>query len=943
MKKILVVFCSFVSGIAAMAIEPEKDASGNLTFTVASGAESYSGIIEGNGISVTKKGAGSLTLTGANTFTGQLIVEEGTLIASTTAHEGQPDLIVKNGATFVSDGGGETWVKFPMSSIAIEGSGVDGQGAFVRKSGTSVRTSSAPPMSLTGDATVNFKIAHNPGAVSLNGYTLTKIGAKNWDACGSGVVSAKTDSADSFGKIIIAEGALQIQNAAFSNGSDKNVLVLKSGTALNMYSLNKKCPWSIKVEGDVTFTAKDESENKTVCLGGDVEISGGVLKFDHSKANSIWRFDGSVKATDGASLSFVDGITRFYGDVDLGPGTYTVSASDSKLPDARVEFLGNFTSSATAEQSFWPKKGVTRFRGSKEVSIASPIGDRWDKYDISTTGRVEVVDVNWFYHPNVTYLSGTYEIPQTLYITNSVWRGASKIIVGNNYSVGRVEMYDSIVTNSMTVGGLYTGKSGYVGGVLQYGGSVDMPKGAAVHIGGAKNRSHGYYEKHGGELSVGDSLYLGYFGYGVMNLHGGASTFAKITMSGKYDVASASSGSSVFYSNGGAYTYITELAFFKDATATNCESLMVLEGEGTKLRADTCTHYAASAVPSVAILAVNDGAEFNAGRTKRDASNHDKSQWLYSVDGGTLACSWYGEYWGTGDFLQDSVIVHSGGLKLNTVAEGGTFEWKMPLVSPTGKIVSSIALPSDESFEAEQGLYIAPPRVKISGSGTGAAAVALYDWKTRRVTGIKVVAPGSGYDENTKAYILNKSNGAVNPFECPVTLVDAPTTGNGFTKIGPGTYSFDVANTYHGPTTVAEGKLVVNNADGIPSGSSLRVESGATLDLKSHDITVPSLSGEGTVIAGGSLSVADSLTLPVKTAGKIVVDGQLTLGEGAKVVLDGDVETLDREVGTVLLSATSLVADKSLVLPALPEPWHISVGEKGITIRRMVGTVVILR
>ncbi|MBO7166730.1 MAG: hypothetical protein J6V88_04310, partial [Kiritimatiellae bacterium] len=598
----------------------------------------------------------------------------------------------------------------------------------------------------------------------------------------------------------------------------------------------------------------------------------------------------------------------------------------------------------TATQSFQTQKGLTRFSGSKEVSIASEIGYMYDKHnaDGGSTGRVEVVNVNWFYHPNKTYLSGKLNLPQVLYITNSVWSGGSKIYVGNNFSVGSLEMYDSVVTNNFNAGGTYSeGYEGTTGRVLQYGGSMYVPEGNAVYIGGAFGRSHGYYEKQGGELGVNADLYLGYYGYGAMYLSGGTSEFKKITLSGKYNTDKASSGSSVFYSNGGEKTEITELAVFKDGYATNCSSIMVLEGLGTQLNASTYKNYAIS--PSLTILAVNDGAEFIAGPCSRYSTEYDQSQWHYSIDGGTLSCDGYGSYWKDGKHLPNSLTVHSGGMTLNTMAEGGTFVWKMPLSAPTGKIISSIALPEDEAFQAEDGLYVAPPRVTISGSGTGAAAIALYDWKTRRVTGIKVVAPGTGYDENTKAYILTKSNGTQNPFECPITLVDAPTSGNGFTKIGPGTYSFDVANTYHGPTTVAEGTLVVNNADGIPSGSSLCVKSNATLDLKSHNISVPQLSGEGTIVAGGSLKVTDSLTLPVKTAGKITVNGSITLGEGTEVILDGDVETLDRYKRTVLLSATSLAIEGALVIPTLPEPWRVSVGAKGISVRRMVGTMVIVR
>jgi hypothetical protein len=64
---------------------------------------------------------------------------------------------------------------------------------------------------------------------------------------------------------------------------------------------------------------------------------------------------------------------------------------------------------------------------------------------------------------------------------------------------------------------------------------------------------------------------------------------------------------------------------------------------------------------------------------------------------------------------------------------------------------------------------------------------------------------------------------------------------------------------------------------------------------------------------------------------------------GTEVILDGDVETLDRYKRTVLLSATSLAIEGALVIPTLPEPWRVSVGAKGISVRRMVGTMVIVR
>ena len=176
------------------------------------------------------------------------------LTAAPTAHSGKPKLVVLNGATFESaGGGGNGWFPdgvLPFESISIEGAGVNGNGAFVRSSGTSMRTAEQPPMTLTGDATVNFTISHNPGAVSLNGYTLTKIGAGNWDGYNNGVVSANLDRDGSYGKIVIKEGKLQLQYQAITLGSDKNVLTFMAGTAFNMYPVSWLIPFHCSYQED---------------------------------------------------------------------------------------------------------------------------------------------------------------------------------------------------------------------------------------------------------------------------------------------------------------------------------------------------------------------------------------------------------------------------------------------------------------------------------------------------------------------------------------------------------------------------------------------------------------------------------------------------------------------------------------------------------------------
>ena len=142
--KYIIGIISAVVGLTAAAVTPVVDeATGNVTLHVESD-ETYAGVIAGEGITVTKTGAGTLTLSGANTFTGTLLVKEGMLVAAPANTAGKPALVVKNGASFKSAGGGSTWGAnaLNLASVTIEGAGVEGKGAFIRSGGTACMSDS---------------------------------------------------------------------------------------------------------------------------------------------------------------------------------------------------------------------------------------------------------------------------------------------------------------------------------------------------------------------------------------------------------------------------------------------------------------------------------------------------------------------------------------------------------------------------------------------------------------------------------------------------------------------------------------------------------------------------------------------------------------------------------------------------------------------------------
>ena len=214
------------------------------------------------------------------------------------------------------------------------------------------------------------------------------------------------------------------------------------------------------------------------------------------------------------------------------------------------------------------------------------------------------------------------------------------------------------------------------------------------------------------------------------------------------------------------------------------------------------------------------------------------------------------------------------------------------------------------------------------------------------MTGIRVVSPGTGYDENTTATInppTASNPGTASGYECSVTLADAPTTGAGFVKQGKGTYTFARANTYNGPTKVEGGTLVFANASSLPAGSGLAVSAGATADLDGKTFTVPTLEGAGTV-ADGSLVATSSVTLAMMTNSALQVEGSLTLGDGAAVLLTGSIAGLDPDKSNVLLSAAGgIVCAGAVSVPSLPAPWAVQVRAKTITVGRLVGTTIIIK
>lgn len=894
------------------AVTPEVDGSGNYTFTVDSGTETYASVISGSGITVTKKGAGILQLTAANTFNGTINIEAGTLKAAPAALTGKPDVNITSKARLdVSGNGGTAWTTW-LGNVTASGHGPDGQGAIWRLSGNVTDMKLMNSLTLAADTTIsnNYQFFVHNSTYNGNGHVLTKAGSGDWFVYGN----AGSMTPGEGGRIRLSSGSWTVQTGPFFSGNESAALELAGASFISKgYNRWRTLPWTLDVTKgstiSVTATAADGDKPYENRFAGPVTMTA----------------DLTVSPNSGYFVNFENTVTSADADLTVdGVGT--------------VVFKKPVTLNATAgwKSTFRPKKGLSRFTGGEGHYFGGNI------YANPGAGNVEFVDAGYVSlssaNGNQTYVSGTFASPVRLSITNTVFASANRpTLVGNEGGyAGYMEIESgSVVTNTFYIGGLNITGTAY-GRVRQRGGSVATTGNFMV---GNGPRSQGFYDLAGGSFTMlsGSAGMIGHNGFGTFKQRGGEIANANSIKLGK------NGGGGVFHQTGGYSRTYLQFGDGTSDTGTGSSGLYAVEGVATTNVAKEWVIFQPTNAYT-GILAVNDGALFRAAKVYRDSSASAAGSLSYfglSVNGGVLspggADTWSGE-WCVNAAAPNDVLVHGGGIVVEPES-AGAYSFKFPLAAPTGKVVASVALPDSAAFLADN-KYMGPARVVISGAGRGAAAVAEFDEATRTITGIRVVAPGTDYDDSTTATITS-SDGSTT-YVCAVTVADAPTTGAGLTLRGNGTLTLKAANTYKGPTSVEGGTLVFQHASGIPSGSDISVAAGATLDLNGIARTTPRLSGAGTI--AGSLTVTEGLSFAMQSNATMQVSGTVTLADGAEIVLTGSLDDLDKERRNVLLRAEGgIVRQGSLALPELPSQWKVSVTDTTVYANWSHGTIIFVR
>jgi fibronectin-binding autotransporter adhesin len=274
-----------------------------------------SGQIGGAG-SIVKSGASTLALATANSFTGTVDIQGGTLQTENGGALANATVTVENGATLDFDGqnvGGMV--------VDASGSGVGGIGAIIN-SGGGIAPQTIRAITLLGDTTFGgsggWEMNNSGGTASLTGaFNLTKVGANTVTIQNLTTVDA------GLGNIDIQAGTLLFSGITPGMGDATKTVTVESGATLAFGSDSVTWLKNFVFNGDGTTVNLNNEGGANNIMAGPITLNGNCVFTDGGVqliiSNTISGSGGLIKS--GTAPLILDGTT--------GPNTYTGDTSVS--------------------------------------------------------------------------------------------------------------------------------------------------------------------------------------------------------------------------------------------------------------------------------------------------------------------------------------------------------------------------------------------------------------------------------------------------------------------------------------------------------------------------------------------------------------------------------------------------------------------------------------
>jgi autotransporter-associated beta strand protein len=868
-----------------------------------------SGVITNPG-GLTKVGAGTLALTGANTFTGTSTVGAGRLVLSSAQLSTSP-IVVNDGTKFgviasgasqfspttltVGNSTGAT-LEFTVSSTTLAPLTpgtltLNGANTINVVGGSLVAGNSYPLLTYTtvsgaGTLTLGTLPGGVTGNVTLIGNTYTLnvtavanivwTGATNgtWDINStanwliSGVAGVYLDGAqvlfDDTGLntttitnlpgTLLSPAGITVNNTA-TNYAIKTVIVgtggiTKSGTGILTNTAANTYSGPTVINGGVVQAGVASVGNVSGALGNNSAVS---LANDASAALNITGFNTQLGSLTGGGTTG--------GNVILGTQTLTVGG-DNTSPAAyngMISGTGGLTKIGTGAFSL---SGSNIYTGNTTVGGGT----------LNLTGNPGLTGGLFANGGGTLNLSGTFgvgAVNNVFIIGQTAGKGVLNIPAG--VTLGRANLFLGDAVGTM-------------GAVYQTGGSLTLSQAAGIdplRVGSSAG-GLGYYKLSGGSVTatrpaIGASLDNT---VGVFDVTGGT-----LTTSDRIDIAAGGSGGGLSSSGtlnvmGGTVNVGTDIRMLTQAggTAGGVARLAVLNVGGGAGAVSVTTGNSATLGVNLAqagnvagnLGVVNLLTNGTLTTSRILGSTVVNPTTLFNFNGGTLKANPIVANPLFNDLGPDAIYIYANG---GTIDDSGTtLIIDKPLLAPTDSGVTGIAVTTGGSG------YLGAPMVLITG-GTGIGATAFANMVddgtgkgTFAINSITITSPGV-YTAAPTTVTLRGGGASV------AATIGAISTGanssGGLTKVGNGTLTLSGANTYTGTTRVAGGTLSLNPLLSSLAGpltvtnAALAVDASSGSPMPLGNLTLQNNATNN--LSYGTLSV--NPTTPAITAGNISATG----------------------------------------------------------------------